>query len=191
MGWLDSLLGRSTPPEPDLDVLFAVPQATVSLQAAGYAPTGSGSVCFRDVDGVSDDRVIEEVRQVIGTDASARVELSDDGQGFRWLTVHRDASAVGSLVSDLHVANSSLAEAGYGSQLLCSTVLLTTPAGGSAALVYLFKQGSFYPFVPLPGQRRDNAAELALRSLVEAEVPVEAQLERWLALWGAPGLSTD
>lgn len=189
MGWLDSILGRSRPPEADLDVLFGVPSAALTLEAAGFAATGAGAVCFRDVDGVSDDRVVEEVRQVIGTDATATVDVTDDGQGFRWLQVTRGPSDLQGLVSDLHAANSSLADAGFGPQLLCSTVLLTAPAGGPVALVYLFKQGTFYPFAPQPGRRRDNAVELQVRALVEGDVPVEKALERWLALWDAPGLS--
>jgi hypothetical protein len=51
MGFFDSILGRSKPPEADLDVLFAVPQAVISLQTEGFVPTGAGSVCFRDVEG--------------------------------------------------------------------------------------------------------------------------------------------
>lgn len=189
MGWLDGILGRSKPPEADLDVLFGVPQAGFSLQAAGFTATGAGAVCFRDVDGVSDDQVVAEVQQVIGTDASAAVELSDDGRGFRWMQVTRSPGDLTGLVTDLHAANSSLADAGYGPQLLCSTVLFTAPSGGALALVYLFKQGTFYPFAPVAGQRRDNPVEIQVRALVEGDVPVEPKLERWLALWGAPGLS--
>jgi hypothetical protein len=188
MGWLDAILGRSKPPEADLDVLFGVPSAALTLESAGFAATGAGAVCFRDVDGVSDDRVLDEVRQVIGTDTAARVEVSDDGQGFRWLQVTRNPGDLQGLVSDLHAANSSMADAGFGPQLLCSTVLFATPAGGPLALVYLFKQGTFYPFVPQAGRRRDNATELSVRELVAGDVPVEQRLERWLALWDAPGL---
>lgn len=189
MGWLDGILGRSRPPEADLDVLFGVPQAALSLEVGGFAASGAGAVCFRDVDGVHDDQVVAEVEQVIGTDATARVEVTEDGHGFRWLTVTRAPGDVTGLVSDLHAANSSLADAGYGSLLLCSTILVTTPSGGPAALVYLFKQGTFYPFVPTAGRRRDNAVELQMRSYVEGDVPVEPTLERWLALWDAPGLT--
>ena len=189
MGWLDGILGRSKPPEADLDVLFGVPQAAITLQAAGFSATGAGAVCFRDVDGVSDDRVVAEVQEVIGTDATAAVRLSDDGHGFRWMEVSRAPGDVDDLVTDLHAANSSLADAGYGTQLLCSTVLFAAPSGGPVALVYLFKQGTFYPFAPVAGQRRDNPVEIQVKALVEGDVPVEPRLERWLALWGAPGLS--
>jgi hypothetical protein len=41
---------------------------------------------------------------------------------------------------------------------------------------------------PSTGQKRDNALELQVRGLVGEDVPVEPKLDRWLALWGAPGL---
>ena len=188
MGFLDSILGRSTPPGADLAVLFSVPQAALSLEVAGFAATGQGSVCFRDSEGQVDDGVVADAQQLISTDTSAAVELTDDAHGFRWLTVTRAAGDVTGLVTDLHAANSSLVDAGFGGGLLCSTVVFTAPTGGPCALVYLFKQGTFYPFVPLAGQRRDNSLELQVRGLVAEDVPVEPKLDRWLALWGAPGL---
>lgn len=188
MGFLDAILGRSKPPPADLDVLFAVPQAALSLEVAGFTATGLGAVCFRDSEGQVDDAVVGDAQQLISTDTSAKVELTDDTHGFRWLTVTRAAGDVTGLVNDLHAANSSLVDAGFGGGLLCSTVVFTAPAGGPCALVYLFKQGTFYPFVPLAGQRRDNALELQVRGLVGEDVPVESKLDRWLALWGAPGL---
>ena len=188
MGFLDSILGRTTPPAADLDVLFSVPQAALSLEVAGFSATGQGSVCFRDSEGQVDDGVVTDAQQLISTDTAATVELTDDAHGFRWLTVTRAAGDVSGLVTDLHAANSSLVDAGFGGGLLCSTVVFTAPTGGPCALVYLFKQGTFYPFVPMAGQRRDNALELQVRGLVGEDVPVESKLDRWLALWGAPGL---
>jgi hypothetical protein len=188
MGFLDAILGRSTPPAADLDVLFAVPQAALSLQVGGFVATGQGSVCFRDQEGQVDNGVVTDAQKLISTDASVEVELTDDAHGFRWLTVTRAAGDVTGLITDLHAANSSLVDAGFGGGLLCSTVVFTSPTGGPCALVYLFKQGTFYPFVPMDGQRRDNALELQVRGLVDEDVPVETKLDRWLALWGAPGL---
>jgi hypothetical protein len=54
--------------------------------------------------------------------------------------------------------------------------------------VYLYKRGTFYPFAPLPGDRRDNSLELQVRGLIGTDVPLESELGRWMALWGAPGL---
>ena len=72
--------------------------------------------------------------------------------------------------------------------LLCSTMGFTTADGKPLALVYLYKRGTFYPFVPLDGEKRDNALELQIRGVVGEDVPVEPDLTKWLAIWGAPGL---
>jgi hypothetical protein len=188
MGLFDSILGRSKPPEADLDVLFAVPQAALSMQAAGFTVTGVGSVCFRDAEGSADDAVMADAEKLITTEAAATVTRSKDAFGFGWLTVTRTDSDVASLVTDLHAVNSSLATAGFGTSLLCSTVGFTSPDAKPVALVYLYKRGTFYPFAPIGDNRRDNALELQVRGIVTADVPVESDLSRWLAIWGAPGL---
>ncbi|MFT4298801.1 MAG: hypothetical protein QM597_04090 [Aeromicrobium sp.] len=188
MGFFDAILGRTTPPQADLDVLFQVPQAVLSLEAQGFSFTGSGAVCYRDVEGTADDAAVAEAEQLVGLDGTATVERSTDSFGFGWLSVTRVGDAPG-LCTDLHAVNSGLDQAGFGSSLLCSTVVFRTPAGGPLALVYLFKRGTFYPFAPAGGQRRDNALELQVRGIVAADVPVEADLSKWLALWGAPHLS--
>jgi hypothetical protein len=188
VGLFDSILGRSKPPEADLDVLFAVPQAALSMQAAGFTVTGSGSVCFRDAEGGADDAVVADAEKLIATDAGATVSRSQDRFGFHWLTVTRTDADVAGLVTDLHAVNSSLAAAGFGSSLLCSTVGFGTPDAKPLALVYLYKRGTFYPFAPLDGEKRDNAVELQVRGIVAEDVPIEPDLSRWLAIWGAPGL---
>ena len=55
-------------------------------------------------------------------------------------------------------------------------------------MVYLFKQGSFYPFAPADGQTRDTVLELQIRDLLRDELAVEKDLTRWFPIWGAPGL---
>jgi hypothetical protein len=188
MGFLDSLLGRTKPPQADLDVLFAVPQAALSLQAAGFTTSGTGSVCFRDVEGSADDAVMVDAEKLITTSPGATVTRSTDRFGFHWLTVTRADRDVSGLATDLHAVNSSLTDAGFGSALLCSTMGFAAPDGRPLALVYLYKRGTFYPFVPLDGEKRDNALELQIRGLIADDVPIEPDLTRWLAIWGAPGL---
>lgn len=189
MGFFDAILGRSKPPEADLDVLFAVPQAAISLQVEGFTPTGSGSVCFRDTEGNADDLVMADAERLIASSPGSTVTRSDDRFGFHWLTVTRADGDVSGLVTDLHAVNTSMADAGFGPSLLCSTVGFTTADGKPFGLVYLYKQGTFYPFAPDGENRRDNALELQARGVVAADVPVEPDLTKWLAIWGAPGLT--
>jgi hypothetical protein len=193
MGFLDVLLGRSRPARPDLDRLFALPGAALTLEAAtGFAPTGNGSVCFAGVEGAAFARVRDEVRELLDADTGRGglpVEPSRDAYGYGWLLARHPPDALPALVTDLHAVNTLLQDAGFGPHLLCSLVGFRDPRDGRRlALVYLYKRGSFYPFAPLVGERRDTALELQVRGVLEDELRVEADLGRWFPVWGAPGL---
>ena len=191
MGFWDTLLGRSTPARPDLDQLFALPSAAITLHAAlGLTPTGAGSVCFAAIEGGAFARVQQEVRALLEADAErgdAPVEFSRDAYGYAWLLSRRSPDDLPALVSDLHAVNTTLQDAGFGPQLLCSLVAFR--AGRQPlALVYLYKRGSFYPFAPLPGNKRDHPLELQVRAALRDDLRIEQDLSRWFPLWGAPGL---
>ncbi|ETK36289.1 PspA-associated protein PspAB [Microbispora sp. ATCC PTA-5024] len=182
MGWFDALLGRSKPAKPDLDALFALPSAAVTLQAAtGFVPAGTGSVSFRAAEGGAFAQLESDIEALMG-----RTEVSRDSYGYTWLLVRNpDVSA---LVTDLHAANSSLESAGFGPSLLCSLVTFADPGGRRLAIVYLYKRGTFYPFAPTGDTRRDNALELQVRGVLEGELKIESDLSSWFPVWGAPGL---
>ncbi|WP_405767088.1 hypothetical protein [Streptomyces sp. NBC_01538] len=204
MGLLDILLGRTRPVAPDLDRLFALPSAAVTLQAAAdFTPTGRGAVCFATVEGAAFDDVRKEVQALLDADAERTgepVELVRDEYGYSWLVSRRGPEDLPALVGDLHAVNSALEASGFGPQLLCSVVWFERAdrAGGKGdrlGLVYLYKRGTFYPFSPLTGadgrvdhQRRDNALELQVRAALAGELRVEQDLSRWFPVWGAPGL---
>lgn len=189
MGFFDALFGRSKPAKPDLDQLFALPSAAVTLQAAmDFAPTGLGSVCFRAAEGRAFADVQNEVQALLDADEGPKVELTTDSYGYTWLLARHDSYDVSGLVTDLHAVNSSLQGAGFGPSLLCSLVGFTGDAGRPLALVYLYKRGTFYPFAPQPGERRDNALELQVRGTLADDLRIEAELDRWFPVWGAPGL---
>jgi PspAB-like protein len=191
MGFLDILLGRSRPVAPDLDQLFGLPSAAVTLEAAaGFTPTGHGSVCFASVEGAAFDDVREEVRELLDADSEPPVEVSRDDYGYTWLVSRREPDDLPALVGDLHAVNSTLEGSGFGPQLLCSVVGFHHGDGRRLGLVYLYKSGTFYPFAPLSGdgERRDNALELQVRAALGNDLRVEQDLGRWFPLWGAPGL---
>ncbi|MER7915026.1 MULTISPECIES: hypothetical protein [unclassified Streptomyces] len=194
MGLLDILLGRTKPVAPDLDRLFALPSAAITLQAAmGFAPTGRGAVCFATVEGAAFEQTHREVRELLDADAEragSPVELSRDDYGYSWLVSRRSPDQLPQLVNDLHAVNSSLEINGFGPQLLCSLAGFADDSGRALALVYLYKRGTFYPFAPLPGggERRDNALELQARSVLAGDLRIEQDLSRWFPVWGAPGL---
>ena len=193
VGFLDTLLGRTKPVQPKLDDLFALPSAAVTLDAgAGFKPTGSGSVCFRPVEGRSFSDVQKDVQELLdmssGKEGGLPVEVTKDSYGFTWLVSSRMSDELDALVTDLHAVNSSLVDAGFGPQLLCTLVAFSDDQERRLALVYLFKRGTFYPFAPLSGERRDNALELQVKGVIGSDLKFEPDLARWFPVWGAPGL---
>ncbi|WP_069770818.1 hypothetical protein [Streptomyces sp. LUP30] len=207
MGLLDILLGRTRPVVPDLDQLFGLPSAAVTLEAAtGFTPTGQGAVCFATVEGSAFEQTHREVQALLDADTERNgpaVRLERDDFGYSWLVSHRTPDELSALVNDLHAVNSAMEVNGFGPQLLCSLAGFEERAAGGAGadaeggapgrrlgLVYLYKRGAFYPFAPLPGarQRRDNALELQVKAALADDLRIEQDLSRWFPVWGAPGL---
>lgn len=199
MKFWSALTGRSQPRRPDLDALFAVPSASIGLEAAGFRPAGVGTVCFRAGSGAAAAQVEDEIRRMLDDDPDVPddVVFTTDDFGYTWLVVRRDLGSadgpadVAGLVTELHAVNTTLEQAGFDTGLLCTMLPFTGAGGERFGLVYLYKQGTFYPFAPRPGggQTRDTLLELRVRDLVAGEVPVEPDQQRWLALWDAPGLT--
>lgn len=197
MGFLDALLGRTKPKQANLDQLFAIPSAAVTLQvAADFRATGVGSVCFKAAEGGAFARTEAEIKELLETSsttatsepAASPIEVSEDSYGYTWLIVRRQPDDIAALVTDLHAVNVSLEDAGFGPALLCSLVTFKDPENRPLGLVYLYKRGTFYPFAPLQGQKRDNALELQVRGQLADDLRIEPDLSRWFPVWGAPGL---
>jgi hypothetical protein len=189
MGLWSTLTGRSKPVQANLDALFSLPAAAVTLQtASAFTPTGVGSVCYRAADGAAFAQTQADLVELLDNDDDPDVELSTDEYGFAWLLARQPD--LPSLVTDLHAVNTSLEAQGFGPALLCSLVSFSDATGRALALVYLYKRGTFYPFAPTAsgGRQRDNLLELQVRDLLAGEIAVERDLSKWLALWGAPGL---
>ena len=173
----------------NLDALFSLPAAAITLQtAAGFNPTGVGSVCYRAAEGAAFAQTQRDVVELLDNDDDPDVEQSTDSFGFTWLVARQSADDLSALVTDLHTVNTSLEAQGFGPSLLCSLVGFQDLSGRTLGLVYLYKQGTFYPFAPQGPQQRDNLLEIQVRDLLANDLPIEPQLNRWMPLWGAPGL---
>lgn len=184
-------MGRSKPVRPDLDAIFGLPSAAISLSAAlGYEATGSGAVAFRVPEGRAFAEVQDDIEALLAASGNPAVSVSSDQYGYTWLVLATDPPDVAGLVTNLHAVNLTLQDNGWGPQLLCAMVGFRGRGERTLAMVYLFKQGSFYPFAPQPGggQTRDTMLELQVRDLVAQDVIVEKDLSRWFPIWGAPGL---
>ena len=188
MGLLDSILGRTKAKPPDLDRLFALPAAAITLEAgAGLRPAGAAAVALKPASGRSFVEAAAEVDDLVALaakEATSEVRRVEDSYGYVWIVV-RDPD-LDDLVTTVHLVNSTLAERGFGPQLLASVFAFTGEQGDTVHLVYLYKRGSFYPFVPTGAERRDNTTELRVRDVVAGELPVEDDLTRWFPIWGVP-----
>ena len=190
MGFWDVVAGRSRAKPANLDSLFLVPSAAITLQtAAGLTPTGEGAVCYRAATGAAFQQTQADVVTLLNADPDAPdVLVSHDEFGFTWLVAHRAPEDTSGLCTDLHAVNTALEAQGFGPGLLCSLVPFADASGRRVGLVYLYKQGTFYPFAPNGPQSRETLLELQVRDHLAAELPMEKDLARWMALWGAPGL---
>ncbi len=250
MGLFDTLLGRTKPVRANLDALFSLPSAAITLQVtAGLLPTGRAGVCFKPPAGQPFAEMQAELEQLLATpddpapgvpgpspapsvpDASSPAPSSPapsssaptpkapgapakptvrhvgDKFGYRWIIV--EASAVDDLVTRVHMVHSSLQDAGWSTQLLCSVFGFApgpaqsadAPADSGAPeasgaeadtitrplyIVYLAKQGTFYPFAPTGAEQRDNELELRLKGMLADDLPIEPDLSRWFPMWDLP-----
>ena len=209
MGLLDTILGRTKPVRANLDALFSLPPAAVTLQvSAGLVPSGRAGVCFKPPAGQPFEQMQGELEQLLqmgdqsgpagtpaaGTPAAGTptVRHVGDSYGYRWIVV--EGGAIDDLVTRVHMVHSSLEDAGWSQQLLCSVFGFVPGGDGTATdavsrplfVVYLAKRGTFYPFAPNGKEQRDTELELRIRSLIDHDLPIETDLSRWFPLWDLP-----
>ena len=196
MGILDALLGRTKPAKPDLDRLFGLPGARITLQASeGLEPTGHAAVCFKPAVGSAFADAETELATLLsldgakadGTGGATTTLREADEFGYRWVVV--SSADFDDLVNRVHLVNTTLQDHGWGPQLLCSVFAFKQAAGTAGPpvyLVYLYKRGSFYPFVPIGAERRDNEAELRLKNELGEDLAIEKELDRWFPIWNLP-----
>lgn len=189
MGLRDALFGRTKQVQPKLDNLFALPSAALTLDSElDLVPSGEAGLCFKSGSGESTITTDADLQTLLNFDeADGKVSLTTDDLGFKWLVI-KDPDIEG-LVTRIHGANTTLVENGLGPRLLCAVfgfVAKTPPGDGSVRLVYLLKQGTFYPFAPTGPNQRDNELELRVQSFLGSDLPMEKDLSRWMALWNLP-----
>jgi hypothetical protein len=188
LGLRDVLFGRKKLKGASLDRLFALSTAQLTLNTElDLKPTGVAAVVFKPLSAgefLQAERDIDELLAVAARDSGSRVTRRSDSFGFQWLVI-RD-SDFEDLVTTTHLVSSELDARGFGAQLLAA---LFAFEGGDhpVNLIYGYKRGTFWPFVPTgEDQERDNAEELRLKNELESELPIEPDLTRWLALFDAP-----
>jgi len=189
VGLRDVLFGRTPQVQPKLDNLFALPTAALTLQSQlDLVTSGEAGLCFKAGSGETSITSEADIEALLNFDeGKVAMSVTTDDLGFTWLVIHD--GDIENLVTRIHGANTTLVENGLGPRLLCAVfgfVPATPPGEGSVRLVYLLKQGTFYPFAPTGANQRDNELELRVRSFLEGDLPMEKDLSRWMALWNLP-----
>ncbi len=189
MGLRDTLFGRTKQVAPKLDNLFALPTAALTLQSElDLVTSGQAGLCFKAGSGETEINSDDDLRQLLDFDEGAiKVTYTTDDLGFRWIVLHDPD--LENLVTRIHGANTTLVEHGLGPRLLCAVfgfVPAHQGAEGAVRMVYLLKQGTFYPFAPTGADQRDNELELRVKSFLEHDLAMEKDLTRWMALWNLP-----
>ena len=189
MGLLDILRGKRKLAQPAPDRLFAMSTAYVKLETEmGLTSAGRAAIVFQplataDFDGIVRD--MEEVLHGTGADSGTTVQRTDDEYGYRWMVL-ADPD-FDDLVVGVNAVSAALEAGGYGERILCAVFAFRDAGGRPAYWIYNYKRGAFYPFAPASGeQQRDTERELRLKAQIGADLPVEAELERWFPLWGTP-----
>ena len=189
MGLRDALFGRTKQVAPQLDNIFALPAAALTLQSElDLVTSGQAGLCFKSGSGESSILSDADILELLNFDAEKdSVSLTTDDLGFKWLVINDPT--IDGLVTKIHAANTSMVEHALGPRLLCAVfgfVPKTPPGEGSVRLVYLLKQGTFYPFAPTGPNQRDNELELRVMSFLGTDLVFEQDLSRWMALWNLP-----
>src|SRR4051812_1928117 len=190
MGFLDALLGRRKVAGPaKRDRLFAISTAYVTLETSfGINPRGIAALVFQPLPTGDFAQIVSEMEEVVrstGAETGTQIETRADDFGYRWMIL-RDPD-----VEDLAVGVNAVAEAlqlgGYGDRLLAAVFVFAGYPRKPGYFIYNYKRGSWYPFVPAPGQQqRSVERELQLKAQIGGELPIEPELERWFPLWGVP-----
>lgn len=193
--FVDAVLGKSTLPKAKSDKLFAMSTASITLESnLGLKPSGSAGICFKPIGASAYESARKEIQELLeysSKETETEFRLEKDEFNFLW-AIFKDPDFE-DLVANIHLVSETLEEQGFGGQLLCAIYRFDSePEAGNSGRgktvywIYNFKQGTYYPFIPLSGKQRDNPFEFKLRAEMEREMPIEENVEKWYPLWGIP-----
>ncbi|MCO5381599.1 hypothetical protein RG963_12860 [Methanosarcina sp. Z-7115] len=199
--FMDAVLGRSSLPKAKSDKLFAISTASITLESnLGLKPSGLAGICFKPIGASAYESARKEIQELLeysSKETETEFRLEKDEFNFLW-AIFKDLDFE-DLVANIHLVSETLEEHGFGEQILCAiyrfdsepeagTAEREGKAGGRKVVywIYNFKQGTYYPFIPLSGKQRDSPFEFRLRAEMEREMPIEKNVEKWYPLWGIP-----
>lgn len=184
MGFLDGLLGgkRKLSGPAAKDRLFAIVTAQLALEELELRHKGKAGLCFQALQTADFTTIVGDAQELLSTSAEetgTTITSADDEFGYRWMVFADDD--FDDLVTAVNMVSGELVAGGYGDRVLAAVF-----AFEGAYLIYNYKRGHWYPFIPKGKQARDTEAELRLKAQLGSELPIEPELERWFPLWELP-----
>jgi hypothetical protein len=190
VGFFDTLFGtkgklKGAAP----DRLFAMTTANVTMETGlGLKSRQRAGVVFQPIGTADFKQIVEETEQLLaGTaeETGSKIKTHDDEYGYRWLIL--EDPDPDDLVVAMNTVSVELQGAGYGDRLLAAVFAYSADNGKPVYFIYNFKRGSYYPFVPAPGDKaRNTEEELRIKAQLARDLPWEEDMARWFPLWDIP-----
>jgi hypothetical protein len=189
MGFLDSILGgKKKLKGPAPDRLFALSTAYVTLETGhGIKTTGAAAIVFQQLGTADFEAIVAEMQEILkgtGEDTGTTISSEEDEHGYRWIVLRDDD--IEDLVVGINAVSDGLMVGGYGDRVLAAVFAFKDSKGRRVYFIYNYKRGYWYPFVPAGQRERDGERELQIKAIIDGELPIEPELERWFPLWGIP-----
>lgn len=168
----------------DSEDLIALSRVSLALETdMGYEPSNEAALAFSDIDSHDFDKALNEVKGVIHKDDDReKADLDiEDIHGTQWIVI-KDES-VESLAANLQYGASAMESVEYCSRLLACVMPFEREDSDTAYVIYSFRRGAFYPFVPTSGSERDKKTERKISAILDDEIDVEDDRSYWYPLW--------
>jgi hypothetical protein len=179
--------------------IFSLASAYITLEIKlGLTSTNRCGICIKNVNGTYFSDTVSEVQEFLkisSNEFQTEYVVVNDKYGYLWIMLK------GMSVEDILVASNGIADViidrGFKDQMLAAAFefrKVVTPSSNldrtqlePQFLIFNYKRGKFYPFVPLGAQeKRRNDYELTLMSIISKEVPWEADMNVWYPMWEMP-----
>lgn len=190
MGFLDAIFGRDRPIKSKTEGLFALSTAELTLESQlELKTTNEAAISFRPVSNAEWKAMETEMNDLLNVsvkDSPLQWRWYSDEYGFRWVILHTEEFE--NLVATVHMLGDELGAHGFGDQLLAAIFQFRDANGRNVYLIYNYKRGTFYPFVPDPQREHErlNAVEFQMSGTLKTDLPIEQEIEQWYPLWGVP-----
>ena len=201
--WLDALLGRPRLIQARPEKLFALTTARHTIEhELGWEPSGLAGICLKPVvtaDYAEAQLELAELVKLGAKETASRVRVEKDGYGYSWIVL--EDPDFEDLVTLAHMAVQTLEEKGFGTQILSAVFRFRAGPKVEAVsgphvperlyLIYNYKRGRFYPFLPRGSAARASdgrleSGELQAAAVLAKELPTEPDPGRWYPVWECP-----